>query len=77
MDWELKAVRQIKTREDFIAHFASYFPADMKRAVASAKPVAIPEGYMITWKARGDEYSLYFRPSGSGFALFALSEGPP
>ncbi len=77
MQWELKAVREIKTREDFVAHFAAYFTADMKRAVASAKPVAIPEGYMITWHARGDEYSLYFHPAGRSFALSGLSEGPP
>jgi hypothetical protein len=77
MQWELKAVREIKTREDFVAHFAAYFTADMKKAVANGKPVAIPEGYMITWHARGNEYSLYFRPAGGSFALSALSEGPP
>ncbi len=77
MQWELGTVREIKTREDFVARFASYFTADMKRAVASRKPVAIPEGYMITWKARGNEYSLYFRPAGGSFALSGLSEGPP
>jgi hypothetical protein len=49
----------------------------MKKAVASQKPVAIPEGHMITWKARGNEYSLYFHPVGGAFALSALSEGPP
>ena len=68
------SVREIKTREDFVAHFATYFTADMKRAVASAKPVAIPEGHMIFWNARGDEYSLYFRPAGGSFAL-GLSRG--
>jgi hypothetical protein len=77
MQWELGAVREIKTREDFIARFANYFTADMKRAVASQKPVAVPEGYMTTWKARGNEYSLYFRPAGGSFALSGLSEGPP
>ena len=40
MQWELKAVREIKTREDFVAHFAAYFTADMKKAVANGKPVA-------------------------------------
>jgi hypothetical protein len=77
MQWELGTVREIKTRQDFVAGFAKYFTADMKRAVASQKPVAVPEGYMITWKARGNEYSLYFRPAGGSFALSGLSEGPP
>lgn len=77
MDWENGPVRKIQTRADFIARYAAYFTADMKRAVASRKPVAIPEGYMITWKARGNEYSLYFRPAGGSFALAGLSEGPP
>jgi hypothetical protein len=77
MQWELGTVREIKTREDFVAHFAAHFTADMKRAVANRKPVAVPEGYMITWKARGNEYSLYFRPAGGAFALSGLSEGPP
>jgi hypothetical protein len=76
MQWELGTLREIKTREDFIAHFATYFTADMKKAVASRKPVAIPEGHMILWNARGDEYSLYFRPVGGSFALSGLSEGP-
>ena len=77
MQWELGTVREIKAREDFVARFPAYFTADMKRAVASQKPVAIPEGHMITWHARGNEYSLYFRPAGGSFSLSALSEGPP
>jgi hypothetical protein len=76
MQWELGTVREIKTREDFVAHFAAYFTADMKHAVASRKPVAIPEGHMVLWNARGDEYSLYFKPAGGSFALSGLSEGP-
>lgn len=77
MDWELGKVRKVQTEADFIEHFRSYFPADMRRAVAQAKPQAIPDGYMITWKARGNEYSLYFRKISGRFALSALSEGPP
>lgn len=76
LQWELGSVREVKTREDFIAHFAAYFTPDMKKAVASRKPVAIPEGHMIVWNARGDEYSLYFRPVNGSFALSGLSEGP-
>lgn len=77
MQWELGAVREVATQEEFVRRFDSLFTADMKRAVASGKPVAIPEGYMILWHARGDEYSLYFHPSGTSFALSGLSEGPP
>lgn len=77
MQWENGPVREIKTREDFLARFDTYFTADMKRAVARQKPVPVPEGYMITWKARGNEYSFYFRGSGARFALAGLSEGPP
>lgn len=78
MHWENGPVRAIKTREDFLARFETYFTPDMRTAVARAKPVRIPEGYMITWKARGNEYSLYLHPSGGGrFALDGLSEGPP
>jgi hypothetical protein len=77
MQWELGAVREIKTQDEFIRGFNSLFTADMKRAVATAKPVKIPEGYMITWHARGNEYSLYFHAAGGGFVLSGLSEGPP
>ena len=77
MDWELGPLRKIASREDFIAKFAAYFTSDMKKAVASGKPVAVPEGYMITWHARGNEYSMYFHPVNGSFALGALSEGPP
>ncbi len=76
MEWENGPVREIKTREDFVSHFATYFTADMKRAVASRKPVPIPEGHMIFWNARGNQYSLNFRPAGASFALSGLSEGP-
>jgi hypothetical protein len=78
MDWELLKVRKIDSEADFVAHFSAYFSADMKRAVATQKPVAIPgDQYMITWHARGNEYSLYFKRSSTGWALSALSEGPP
>lgn len=77
MDWENGPVRKIQTREDFIARFNTYFTADMKRAVASRKPVDIPEGHMIFWNARGNQYSLYFHPAGASFVLAGLSEGPP
>lgn len=77
IDWELGKVRRIETDADFFAHFAAYFPADMRKAVAQAKPVPIPDGYMLTWKARGDEYSLYFKKLSDRWILNGLSEGPP
>jgi hypothetical protein len=37
----------------------------------------LPNGiYIITWKARGNEYSLYFKPQAPAFVLDGLSEGP-
>ncbi len=77
MDWELGSVRKISSQDDFISRYPSYFPVDMRRAVARAKPQRIPEGYMVTWKAKGNEYSLYFRKSAGRFVLDGLSEGPP
>jgi hypothetical protein len=77
INWELRKVRRVETDADFVAHFAAYFPADMKKAVAQAKPVPIPDGYMLTWKARGDEYGLYFKKLSGRWVLNGLSEGPP
>ncbi len=78
MDWELLKTRKIESEADFLAHFQTYFTPYMRSAVASQKPVAIPgDQYMITWKARGNEYSMYFKAKNGAYALFALSEGPP
>jgi hypothetical protein len=78
LPWELGKVRNIATEADFVAHFSTYFTADMRKAVAEQKPVSIPgDQYMITWHARGNEYSMYFKPQGGSFVLLALSEGPP
>ncbi|GEM_PF-1698086 len=78
MQWELGPVRQVQSQAEFIARFHKLFTADMTRAVAAEKPVRIPEGYMITWHARGNEYAFYFHAAaGGGFALAGLSEGPP
>lgn len=78
MDWELGKVRKINSEADFLAHFDAYFTADMKKAVATKKPVAIPNNqYMITWNARGNEYSMYFLAKNGAYVLHALSEGPP
>jgi hypothetical protein len=78
MQWELGKIRKVDSEADFLAHFDTYFTADMRKAVAAAKPVSIPgDQYMITWRARGNEYSMYFLAKSGAYVLFALSEGPP
>ncbi|MBZ5603277.1 MAG: hypothetical protein LAO79_13325 [Acidobacteriia bacterium] len=78
MDWEYGSTRKIEARAVLVGKFDFYFTDEIKRAVANGKPQRLPSGdYMFTWKARGNEYSMYFKPSGGSFALFALSEGPP
>jgi hypothetical protein len=78
MDWENGHIRKIETKSALTDRFDMYFTAEIREAVAKGKPEKLPNGtYIITWKARGNEYSLYFNPRGSNFALFALSEGPP
>ncbi len=79
MAWEWGSTRKIEARAVLTGRFDFYFTDDIKKAVAEAKPVRLKTGdYMFTWKARGNEYSMYFKPViGGAFALFALSEGPP
>jgi len=75
--WELGPIREIRTEADFLKDFDKYFTPEVRKGVAGAKPEQLPDGsYMVTWKARGNEYSLYFRPRGDGYVLDALSEGP-
>ncbi|SRR5579885_1271916 len=77
MDWEYGATRKIPARAVLTSRFDFYFNDEVKQAVATKKPERLPSGeYMITWKARGNEYSMYFKPSGGSFALYGLSEGP-
>ena len=77
MDWENGPIRQIKSEADLVEHFDTYFTPEIRKAVAAGKPERLPNGiYSITWKARGNEYSMYFEASGGGFVLQALSEGP-
>jgi hypothetical protein len=79
LQWENGPIREIQTARDFVARYDTYFTPEIKHAIASLKPERLPSGtYIVTWKARGNEYSLYFKPDGSGgFALDGLSEGPP
>jgi len=66
LKWENGPLRDIKTEAEFVRNFNKYFTAEIKRMIAQR----YPNGYIITWKARGNEYSIYFKagPSG-GFVL--------
>ena len=78
MNWENGPVREIKTQDDFVKNFAKYFTPDIRKAIATQTPGPAAEGTrMITWKARGNEYSVYFKAEGSTYVLNGLSEGPP
>ena len=78
LDWENGKIRQIKTEADLLKNFDLYFTTEIRKIVAARKPELLPTGtYIITWKARGNEYSLYFKPDGTAFVLDGLSEGPP
>jgi hypothetical protein len=77
MHWENGKIRDIKTEADLAKRFEFYFTPEIRKAIVNEKPERLPSGtYIITWKARGNEYSLYFKPAGGSFALDGLSEGP-
>ncbi len=76
--WENGKIREIKSAADLAARFDIYFTPEIKRMIATKTPERLPNGlYIITWKARGNEYSIHFKPEGSRFVLDGLSEGPP
>lgn len=78
MDWENGRIRKIEARSALTDRFDVYFTEEIRGAVAKGKPERLRDGtYMLTWKARGNEYSLYFKPQGAAFVLAGLSEGPP
>jgi hypothetical protein len=77
LNWENGPTRTIKAETELSNRFDFYFTAEIKRIVATKKPELLPNGiYIITWKARGNEYSLYFKPQAPAFVLDGLSEGP-
>jgi hypothetical protein len=77
LDWEIGPVRRIETAQKLIDHFGKYFTPEIRRMVATKTPEREPTGnYVITWKARGNEYSLYYKPEGGAFVMDGLSEGP-
>jgi hypothetical protein len=75
------SVREIPSDVEFVTHFARYLTPEIRKKIATLKPERLPNGnYSITWQARGNEYSLYFVPTGKAdvpYALDGLSEGPP
>jgi hypothetical protein len=78
MGWENGRIRKIEARSALADRFDIYFTAEIRDAVAKGKPDRLADGtYMLTWKARGNEYSLYFKPQGAAFVLAGLSEGAP
>ncbi len=78
MQWENGPTRDVKTAAEMAARFDVYFTPEIKNSIARRKPVSDGQDtYTITWKARGNEYSLYFKRSPVGWAFDGLSEGPP
>ena len=78
MQWENGPTRDVKVASDIAARFDIYFTPEIKNIIATRKPVSEGrETYTITWKARGNEYSLYFKNGSAGWAFDGLSEGPP
>ncbi len=79
LNWENGPIRAIKSEADLAKSFDVYFTPEIRKIVGGTKPERMPNGvYSITWKARGNEYSLYFKPGAAGdFVLDGLSEGPP
>ena len=78
LNWENGKIRDIKSEADLAKSFDAYFTVEIRKLIATKKPERMPNGvYSITWKARGNEYSVYFKPGGGGtFVLDGLSEGP-
>lgn len=78
MQWENGPVREIKTSSELVQHFDVYFTPEIRKAIANKKPEKSGYGeYDVTWKARGNEYSIFFKPEGAGYVLGGLTEGPP
>lgn len=77
MNWENGKIRDIKMEAEFLKGFDVYLTPEIRRVIATKKTERLPNGsYILTWKARGNEYSLYFKPEGDTFVLDGLSEGP-
>lgn len=82
LNWENHAIRSIASEAELTARFQIYFTPAIAKIIQKRRqkrgPLPLPNGnYILTWHAAGNEYSLYFKPQGSAFALDGLSEGPP
>jgi hypothetical protein len=72
------AIREIRTSADFEKNFAKYFTPEIRKMIATRTPKpTTPDQRLITWQARGNEYSLYFKRQGAKWIFAGLSEGPP
>src|SRR5689334_6295232 len=59
MQWENGPTREVKATADFSMRFDFYFTPEIKRMISTRFPVAEGrDSRTITWKARGNEYSL-------------------
>ena len=79
MAWENgPEVRSIASQSDMAANYGIFFTPEIRKMIATLKPEKLKSGdYIITWKARGNEYSILFTPVGGVYALQSMSEGPP
>ena len=78
MQWENGPTREVKTAAEIAGRFDFYFTAELREIVAKRTPANEGrEARTITWKARGNEYTLYFKAANGAWALDGLSEGPP
>ena len=78
MQWENGPTREVKAADDFAARFEFYFTPEIKDIISTRTPaVEGRDTRTITWQARGNEYSLYFKAQGNAWVFDGLSEGPP
>src|ERR1700694_4840705 len=62
LNWEHGPIRTIKAEADLTKSFDGYLTPESRKISAGKKPERMPNGvYSITWKARGNEYSVYFK----------------
>jgi hypothetical protein len=77
MQWENGPIREIKSEAELAARFNTFFTAEIRGQIQSGKLAKLgAEQYAITWKARGNEYSLYFKLHDGRWVFDGLSEGP-
>jgi len=70
LNWENGRIREIGTEAELANRFDDDVTGEIGEIIAGRKPGRLGNGrYIITWKARGNEYSLYFRPGTSGVCV--------